>query len=506
MLDIYDYHSTLFELVGITPDNQNMIREKYRSYLYKFDKCFNHPAQQEHFAMYETGLMSSLERKTVVPIARLLGDKETDPRLLQRFISNSPWDERLMWDIYKIELSSLVSDPDGMLTIDGCDFPKKGTESVGVARQHCGATGKVDNCQATVMMGYSGKRGYGLIDCKLYLPHIWHTDEYQNKWEKCQIPDEIEFQTKNQIAVDFLTSIQKSGEFKAKWVGADSAFGHDTKFIDSIPEEFYYFITVHSTDRFFTRMPVDMTHELNGRGKNSKKIKWSELPLKVKQIVEESDAPWKKVVLGLGAKGPIASEEKILRVVDIRNGEPNKEIWVYARRFEDGKIKYAISNAPEDTPLVKFHDLALRRWPIEQCFEECKTGLGMDHFEGRSWVGFHRHILLVFVAHLFLLMVRNTFSASTDQLSEIGQTIAKTFNQKSKSKNRLLSLYSTRDIVSAFLSSKIDIIIDTIRNVKYTVQDNTQAFLSRFKKFCKKHWEWWSRTQKKVIEKFQLMG
>jgi hypothetical protein len=117
-----------------------------------------------------------------------------------------------------------------------------------------------------------------------------------------------------------------------------------------------------------------------------------------------------------------------LRVWDIRENRPNQEIWLYARKYVDGKQKFFISNAAEDTPIEKFRDLALRRWSIEQCFEECKSDLGMDHYEGRSWRGWHRHILLVFIAHLFLLKLRQEFAVDASQLSEKGQKIFKFLN------------------------------------------------------------------------------
>ncbi|NTW58818.1 MAG: hypothetical protein HGA43_06600 [Nitrospirae bacterium] len=127
----------------------------------------------------------------------------------------------------------------------------------------------------------------------------------------------------------------------------------------------------------------------------------------VARIARSKKLAWKRVVLAEGAKGPILADVACLRVYPIRNDLPlESSVWLFLRRLEDGKIKYAFSNAPESTPLAELCEAATMRWPIEQCFQDGKSEVGMDHYEHRSWPAWHRHMLYVFLALQFLLRLR----------------------------------------------------------------------------------------------------
>ena len=169
MLQTMDWNSNILEESGITTDAVAGLGDMLGDYLERYSGCFARSEQRAHAACYAKGLLSDLERKSIEPIAlRYAGPDEV--RRMQYFAQGGIWDDGSMLAIYQSHLSSVVSEPDGMITLDGCDFPKKGTESVGVARQYCGALGKTDNCQAGVFIGYSGTKGYGLIDKSLYMP------------------------------------------------------------------------------------------------------------------------------------------------------------------------------------------------------------------------------------------------------------------------------------------------------------------------------------------------
>jgi len=130
-------------------------------------------------------------------------------------------------------------------------------------------------------------------------------------------------------------------------------------------------------------------------------------------VAEDDALPWQTIVLAEGAKGPIIAKVKCCRVVEYQDGQPGDELWLYIRQYENGRIKYALSNAPADIPMEKLNHAATLRWPIEQCFEECKSYLGLSHCEARSWNAWHRHMLFVFIAHLFLTEVRMRFKKNT---------------------------------------------------------------------------------------------
>jgi SRSO17 transposase len=201
-------------------------------------------------------------------------------------------------------------------------------------------------------------------------------------------------------------SIHDSGQLPFSFVLGDGAFGHDVEFVNGLPKGVNYYLTVHSDDKFFKTLPEVSIPVWSGKGRPPKNQRASEKPMEARLLVEESETPWREVTFGLGSKGFVVGHEKLLQVWESRDGLPGDLVWLHARRLSDGSVKYSISNAPVDTPAEKFSELALRRWNIEQCFEECKTDLGMDHYEGRSWVGWRRHLLIVFVVHLFLQLMR----------------------------------------------------------------------------------------------------
>jgi hypothetical protein len=299
-----------------------------------------------------------------------------------------------------------------MITGDECGLPKKGEESVGVARQYCGNLGKVDNCQVGVMMGYVSARGYSIVDSELYMPKQWFEDCHAEKRKKCGVPSGTKFRTKNEILMNMITNAVKSGKFSAKYVGVDSAYGGDTNFLDSLPDGLIYFADVPVDTKVFGVRPETFTAEYSGRGRKPVKLMTTFSPLTVKVPAEDENTPWNTVVLGIGAKGPIITEDKIIPIVESRGDLPGKDVWLYVRKLEDGKIKYSLCNAPIDSTAEDIRKPALMRWSIEQCFKECKKYLGMDHYETRSWTAWHRHMLLSSIAHLFILKLKTAFSST----------------------------------------------------------------------------------------------
>jgi SRSO17 transposase len=414
-----DWNPHLLAEAGITPETVKELSSHLKSYSEYYGSSYTHKNQSMYGETYLIGLMSNLARKSAEPIA-LKYLNENEVRGLQRFFKASPWKYETMKDLYQLRLSSLISSPDSMLTLDPSDFPKKGKESAGVARQHCGAMGKTENCQSGVFIGYTSDVGYGLIDSKLYMPEKWFDDEYEERRLDCAVPDDLVFQTKIEIAIELIQNTKNKGYFPAKWLGVDSFFGRNAGFLDTVADDFYYFADLLSNMRVFTTDVTVAVPEYRGKGKRPTKMKASIAPVAVSDIMEDHSVPWKTVVLGESSKGPIISDVKCLRVFEYRDGLPGRESWLYIRKFSDGKIKYSLSNAPEDTTLETLNRVSLLRWPIEQCFEECKKELGMDHYEIRSYTGWHRHMLFVFLAQLFLLEIRFLFKKNAYSLPCFG--------------------------------------------------------------------------------------
>jgi SRSO17 transposase len=338
----------------------------------------------KNFTVYIKGLLGNIKRKSVEPIAlEYVG--ESGVRGLQNFIQRSNFDDEKILCHYQNELAETITSPNGMLSVDGSDFPKKGKNSVGVKRQYCGRLGKVENCQAAVFTAYAGENGYGIIDRELYLPKEWFDDEHAELRKKCQVPTTKEFKTKNKIALEMIDQIVGENLFNVKWIGCDASFGCDHTFIDSLPKTAYYFAATNNKERVF--------------------LPKTNSPLTVKSLADNDSFTWERVGFET-SKGVSYSDIKIIRCFSCRKDSKNNptvhnEIWLYIRRYQNGDTKYFLTNAPKDISHDELHQAATLRWPIEQCFEECKSHLGMADYEGRSYNGFLRHLLFVMIAHFF---------------------------------------------------------------------------------------------------------
>jgi len=404
------YNTNLPEMKAMEKISSKEITKLLEVYLEGYTGCFVRSQQAKYFKAFERGLLSNLDRKSIEPIAlSFLGEKEV--RGMQQFFTRSKgWDESLQKQ-YKEKLAAQISEDEGFLSVDECDFPKKGKESAGVARQYCGRMGKTENCQAGVFISYASKRGMGLVDSRLYLPKIWFGDDYKEKREDCLIPNETVFKTKNEMAKEMISQAIESRRFEIECVGCDASFGSDHTFLDSLPETMSYFATVRENENIFREMPQVVVPENAGKGGKYKHPRAIEQPMAIKTIISDETVPWIKRAVSTGTKGIIHAEVKCLRCVSSRKKNrlfmPGSEIWVYIRKHEDGKIKYFISNMPANTDISELDRLATSRWSIEQCFQECKSYLGMSHYETRSYQAWHRHMLLVMIAQLFVTVLRD---------------------------------------------------------------------------------------------------
>ncbi len=293
--------------------------------------------------------------------------------------------------------------------MDGSDIPKKGNRSAGVARQYCGATGKVDNCQAGVFLAYSNSGGATLVDGDLYLPESWFTQEKKKLWKDCRIPESCAFWTKPQMALEMIGAIHARGQLPVKWILADEGFSRDSSFLDGIPKDYFYFCEVPSDTRIWLARPQTQEYIPRGGTAPRVRIKKGELqPKQVSQILDCPDLKWEIRTLKEGAKGPLVSRIARMRVVEVRNGLPGEDVWLFLRRNpETDEVKFFLSNAPENTSLDEMSEVSVARWPIETCFQEAKGQLGMDQYEVRSYTGWQHHMTLIMLAHHFLIQVRH---------------------------------------------------------------------------------------------------
>lgn len=404
-----DWDPDVMPCMDLSEQDVENMAEHLVKFHQEFHGCFGRAEHRRLGLAYFSGLLSNSKAKSIEPIAlEFLGQQSV--RSQQRFMKTYCWDLEAMENRHLAMLSKSIACTSGMINTDSSEFLKKGKESVGVLRQYCGEAGKTENCQSGVFVGYSSKKGYGLLTSQLYMPETWFSEAYDERRQFNLVPSDLEFQTKPQIALAIIHKIAATGLFPAKWIGCDATFGSDRNFLKSLPQEMHYFAGIRSNTKVFLEKPEVGLPPYKGRGPRPKKINiltGQPEPQAVSKIIQAEDAQWTSVILAEGAKGPIAAEVVALRVYLSKKGLPEENAcWLFIRRTQDGQIKYAISNAPEDIPFSELCEASTMRWPIEQCFEEGKSHLGMGDYEHRSWPAWHKHMTYVFLGLHFLLRLR----------------------------------------------------------------------------------------------------
>jgi SRSO17 transposase len=372
-----------------------------------------HRAEQRHWALaYLQGQLLDLERKSIEPMALAL--EGGDVQAMQQFISKGAWDDdRILMQHQRLVADTLGDAETGVLILDGCDFPKQGTHSVGVARQWCGALGKVANCQASVVACYASRHGYTLVDRRLYLHQSWFTPAYRARWAHCGIPDDTPFRTRPELAEELVTTLHARHDLPFRWVTCDEAFGNNPAFLDAVAAlQLYYLAEVPHATRVWLERPPTAVPPRGKRGPAPTRERVpAEAPAPVRVDALAAQVPrtqWQRYQIKEGAKGPLVAEFAFLRGVPIRDELPGPESWVVLRRSvgDAPELKTYLSNAPASTRPSKLVWASGMRWPVESAIEESKGEVGLDQYEVRGWVGWHHHTALSFLAHHFLVRQR----------------------------------------------------------------------------------------------------
>jgi len=374
----------------------------------EFSDCFLRSEPRKNFFQYMVGQISELERKSIEPIA--LNVENGKVRSMQRFISDVVWDEDKMLYKYRSMINEDMGDPNGVVIFDESGFIKKGDDSAGVAKQYCGTAGKVENCQVGVFLAYASPHGYCLLDNKLFIPEKWFTDEYAERREKCKFPENRVFKTKPQLAADMFEELVNGDILPFKFVVADTIYGNSPDFIEALetcPDKTYFVSIPHST-KCWLKQPITREKKYRyAREIRSKQVlgKHEKKSLSVETVAKNlNNYFWYRRTVSEGTKGPIDYEFTKRQVVLAKDGLPWKHVWLIVKRTlgNEPSYYYYISNAEENTPLKTFVWLSGIRWAIEQCLEETKSELGMDHYEVRKLPGWKHHMITCMLAHFFL--------------------------------------------------------------------------------------------------------
>jgi SRSO17 transposase len=403
-----DEHLYTVPKFDLSKDDIGDFMNVLRGFHEQFYDCFQRSESREHFLKFMAGQFSPLERKSIEPIA--LAVKDGNVRAMQRFVSDAPWDDDNIISKYRSMVNNDLGRPDAALIFDESGFVKKGHNSIGVAKQYCGTIGKVDNCQVGVFTAYVSENGYALVDKRLFIPEKWFSNDYRTRRHKCKLPEDTVFKTKPQLAVEMLNAVRRENVLPFKYILADSIYGVSPEFIaaaDSLPDK-TYFVSVPKDTQCWLKRPMTITKKYRWGGKIRTKtvlVDPSSKPLKVEELAKNiNDYFWYRRQVSEGTKGPIVYEFTRRRVILSADGLPQKTVWLLIRRTlgDDPQYSYFISNASSSTRLKTLVWLSGLRWAIEQCFEEAKTELGMDHYEVRKFTGWQHHMLTCMLAHFFL--------------------------------------------------------------------------------------------------------
>lgn len=376
-------------------------------YLTQFADCFARRDTRAHLGVYVRGQMSGLERKSVEPIALAA---EVPVRTLQEFLTHLVWDEERM----RRRVAEIVvrdhADPESIGLIDETGWVKKGEQTPGVQRQYCGAVGKQENCLITVHLGYAAKNFHCLLDGDLYLPQSWHQD--RARCRAAGIPDEVAYRPKSEIALELYDRARQHG-VHFEWLTFDEWYGAKPEFLRALDQRGQKYVAeVHKGIVAWIDRPAVTTrphHGARGRPRKTPRLRSGSRPADTLEHLARShpalrDQPWQNYRIKETQKGPLVWRVKhVLVFLKDEQGLPSppRHLLVCCSPLT-GEIKYFLSNAPVDTPVTKLLRVAFSRWRVERCFEDFKGEIGLNHWEGRRWLGLKRHLILSTVSYLFL--------------------------------------------------------------------------------------------------------
>ena len=371
-----------------------------RSWKARLGPVFGRRQLRETGGAFLDGLLSGIERKTGWMMAEQAG--LPGPWRMQALLGKSRWDADALRDEVRAYAVEALGCPDGVLVVDETGFVKKGRHSVGVARQHTGTAGRVENSQVGVFLAYAGRFGQALIDRRLYLPCEWAEDGARRT--KTQVPEEIAFATKPVLARAMIGEALDAG-VPCAFVLADADYGSDTglrRMLEGRGQSYVLAVCSDHSLRFAAAEGLIQTD-----------------PATIANELE--DEAWTAHAAGEGSKGPRLYDWA--RVALARRREDGRERWLLIRRSRRDPDKRAcyLVFCRAGTTLAELAGAAGLRWTIEECVQRAKDDLGLDHCEARSWHGWHRHVSLVMAAAAFLAkLAADLRRAAYSQRNETG--------------------------------------------------------------------------------------
>jgi SRSO17 transposase len=397
---------------------------RFEAYVEGLASVVGHSDRAGPLRDYCLGLVMPCERKSVEPIAAVTAPDRTaaQHQSLLHFVGQSPWsDEQVMAKVCEMVLPSIERHgPIEAWIIDDTGFPKKGVHSVGVTRQYCGQLGKQDNCQVAVSLSIANHHASLPVAYRLYLPEEWAEDKARRR--KAGVPKEVVFKTKPEIALEQIEAACQAG-LPGGIVLMDAGYGSNTDLRTSVSALALTYVAGIQPSTTVWRpgtgpMPPK---KYSGNGRPPKLIRRDRKhqPISVKQLaLELSKSAWRTVKWREGSNGQLSSRFARVRVrvahrdYNLTESRPEEWLLIEWPRGEDEPTKYWLSTLPKNIPFPNLVDLTKLRWRIERDYHELKQEVGLGHFEGRGWRGFHHHATLCVAAYGFLTSERETIPPS----------------------------------------------------------------------------------------------
>ena len=408
--------------MGLRGDGDS--ESRFAAYVERLAAIVGHADREAPLRAYCTGLILPGERKSVEPLAARMapGRVRAAHQSLHHFVAKADWSDAAVLAAVRAAVLPVLERqaPVRAWIVDDTGFPKKGAHSVGVARQYCGQFGKQDNCQVAVSLSVASDQASLPVGYRLYVPEAWANDPTRR--DKAGVPDDVVFQTKPRIALDQIRAALAAG-VPPGVVLADAGYGVDTAFRTALSGlGLDYIVGIQSATSLWPpgEMPL-LAKPWSGRGRPPSLLRRASghRPVSAEQLaVSLPKDAWRVVTWREGSKAPLASRFAAVRVRpahrDYNRAAPRPEEWCLIEwpRAEAAPSKYWLATLAADTPLAAMVDLAKLRWRIERDYQELKQEVGLDHYEGRGWRGFHHHATLCIAAYGFLVAERGRIPPS----------------------------------------------------------------------------------------------
>jgi SRSO17 transposase len=391
------------------------LKPALKKFLDRFEDCFPRKDTRAHLPVYISGQLSDLPEKSVEPIALNAG---VPVRTLQEFLSQHAWDHDLARDRLQAIVRDEQAGPHPVGIFDETSDVKKGDKTPGVQRQWCGAAGKTENCIVTVHLAYARDGFHCLLDGELFLPEGWSKD--RDRCREAGIPDDVVYRPKWEIALELYDRAVANG-LHFDWLTFDEGYGgkpellrelsaRSQRFVAEVPRNFMGWLKAPRV--------VDRPYHKHGRGRGRKVPRLasgSPPSCRVDAMLDRGgfrDQPWVKWRVKDGHKGPMVWEVKHLRFHPVgADGLPGEPLHLIVARdvLNPAELKFFVSNAPAGTSVQVLLLVAFSRWRVERCFEDQKSEIGLDQYEGRRYRGLKRHLIISCISYLFLSRMRQEF-------------------------------------------------------------------------------------------------